>query len=82
MLKTEGLIAELPNTAHKRSPLFLVTETGRRTLITINDAATEWHAMVLREFGAEDLGRLRDSLKRMTDVAQQWFREGGLSSGA
>ena len=77
LLEAEGLIVEMPNPAHKRSSLFRLTETGRQTLVTINDAAGEWHEMVMREFGAGDLRALMDSLRRMTRVAERWFQEGG-----
>src|SRR5690606_30126158 len=72
----EALIVATPNPDHRRSPRFLLSESGRNTLVTINSAAADWHRMVLEEFDLEELEQLADSLQRLTRVARRWPRQG------
>ncbi len=75
LLADEGLIQALPNPAHKRSPLYALTETGQTTFDAI-DARLNEHAQKLAVgFTAVDL----DAAVRVLSALSQIY-ENELSS--
>ncbi|MBN2887126.1 MAG: winged helix-turn-helix transcriptional regulator [Chromatiaceae bacterium] len=70
LLEKQGLVRKGANPAHKRSPLFALTEDGQRCYRAIQ-AAWETHARALGEaISAEDLAATLRTLQTLTQLHQ------------
>ncbi len=70
-LVDEGMLESKPNPAHKRSPLFAPTATGRAAIERIAPEQTAFSTRIIEAFGRDELEHLISELHRMSTVVDE-----------
>lgn len=70
VLSAQDLVRVVDNPAHRRSPLMVLTRSGRTTLGHITDSSQAWRARIAARFSASELERARATLRKLLDQAR------------